>query len=71
MASASDSTRRYYRSFISLPYGGSIEELQADLDNWLDYCNNERTRQGKECCGRTQMKTILDGKRIWKEKFVN
>jgi transposase InsO family protein len=49
----------------------SIEDLQTDLDNWLDYYNTERTHQGKMCCGRTPMDTLLDGKRIWKEKFVN
>ncbi|MCL9784005.1 IS481 family transposase, partial [Vibrio sp. S4M6] len=31
----------------------SLEELQKDLDEWLDYYNNERTHQGKICCGRT------------------
>lgn len=31
----------------------SIEELQIDLDDWLAYYNNDRTHQGKMCCGRT------------------
>ena len=48
----------------------SIEELQNDLDEWLDYYNTERTHQGKMCCGRTPMETLLDGKSIWKEKFI-
>jgi len=48
----------------------SIEQLQNDLDEWLDYYNNERTHQGKMCCGRTPMETLLDGKSIWKEKFI-
>ncbi len=48
----------------------SIDELQVDLDSWLDYYNNERTHQGKMCCGRTPVETLLDGKQIWKEKFV-
>lgn len=46
----------------------SLEELQKDLDEWLEYYNNERTHQGKMCCGRTPMATLLDGKRIWAEK---
>lgn len=45
--------------------------LQTDLDNWLDYYNNERTHQGKMCCGRTPMETLLDGKLIWEEKNLN
>ena len=31
----------------------TIEELQTDLDAWLAYYNNDRTHQGKMCCGRT------------------
>lgn len=30
----------------------SLDELQKDLDDWLDYYNNQRTHQGKMCCGR-------------------
>jgi hypothetical protein len=45
-----------------------IEELQKDLDEWLDYYNNERTHQGKMCNGRTPMDTLNDGKQIWESK---
>jgi len=48
----------------------NLEDLQKDLDEWLSYYNNERTHQGKMCCGRTPMQTLIDGKQIWKEKFV-
>jgi len=48
----------------------SLEELQADLDNWLEYYNNNRTHQGKKCCGRTPIATLEDGKTLWKEKFI-
>ena len=46
----------------------TLDELQRDLDEWLRYYNNERTHQGKICCGRTPMQTFLDGKKIWQEK---
>lgn len=46
----------------------SLEELQKDLDDWMEYYNNERTHQGKMCCGRTPMETLRDGKSIWAEK---
>ena len=46
-----------------------LESLQKDLDEWLNYYNNERTHEGKMCCGRTPFDTLIDGKRIWKEKF--
>ena len=48
----------------------TLDELQSDLDEWLEYYNNERTHQGKMCCGRTPMQTLEDGKQIWQEKFV-
>ncbi|WP_038839332.1 IS481 family transposase, partial [Legionella pneumophila] len=35
----------------------SIDELQKDLDEWMDYYNNQRTHQGKMCCGRTPIQT--------------
>jgi len=49
----------------------SIDELQIDLDEWLVKYNTRRTHQGKMCCGRTPMETLIDGKSIWMEKFVN
>lgn len=48
-----------------------IDTLQSDLDEWLAHYNNERTHQGKMCCGRTPMETLLDGKRIWAEKNLS
>lgn len=48
-----------------------LETLQTDLDDWLHYYNNERTHQGKMCCGRTPMATLLDGKLLWEEKNLN
>ncbi|MDY3123523.1 MAG: hypothetical protein SOW21_03940, partial [[Actinobacillus] rossii] len=42
-----------------------LATLQADLDEWLMYYNHHRTHQGKMCCGRTPMATLLDGKGIW------
>jgi transposase InsO family protein len=47
-----------------------IETLQADLDEWMEYYNNERTHQGKMCCGKTPIETLEDGKEIWQEKLV-
>lgn len=46
----------------------TMEELQKDLDEWMEYYNNERTHQGKMCYGRTPLDTLLDGKSIWAEK---
>jgi len=46
----------------------TLDELQKDLDDWVEYYNHDRTHQGKMCCGRTPMQTLLDGKKIWQEK---
>lgn len=48
----------------------SIEELQKDLDDWLYYYNHERTHQGKMCCGRTPIQTLIDGKEAWHDKIT-
>lgn len=48
----------------------TIEELQADLDEWIAYYNNDRTHQGKMCCGRTPMQTLIDGKEAWRDKIT-
>ena len=37
----------------------SIEQLQSDLDDWLEKFNTERTHQGKMCCGRTPLELSL------------
>jgi transposase InsO family protein len=49
----------------------SLAELQTDLDAWLAYYNNERTHQGKMCCGRTPLQTLIAGKEVWNEKVTN
>jgi transposase InsO family protein len=48
----------------------SMGELQYDLDDWLMYYNDERTHQGKMCCGRTPMQTLIDGKEVWRDKIT-
>ncbi|NNA19004.1 IS481 family transposase [Pseudomonas lundensis] len=48
-----------------------MEQLQADLDQWMAHYNDERTHQGKMCCGRTPAETFEDGKKIWLTKMIN
>jgi transposase InsO family protein len=62
--------QEFYQVTFQKKIYASIAELQTDLDSWLDYYNTERTHQGKMCCGRTPMETLLGGKKIWKEKFI-
>ncbi len=49
----------------------SIEELQADLDEWLQYYNHERTHSGKYCFGKTPIETFLDSKHLAEEKLLD
>ena len=58
----------FYKVALRRKIYNTIEELQIDLDTWLDEYNNERTHQGKKCCGRTPMQTLVDGKSVWKAK---
>ena len=49
----------------------SIEELQKDLDEWLNYYNNERTHSGKYCFGKTPMQTFAESKHLALEKRID
>lgn len=60
----------YQVTFRKKIYTG-LDDLQKDLDDWLMFYNNHRTHQGKMCCGRTPMQTLIEGKRIWREKVDN
>ena len=51
---------------ISVPVSDRTS-LQTDLDEWLDYYNNQRTHQGKICCGRTPIAILIDGKSVRKK----
>jgi len=48
----------------------SIEELQADVDVWLDYYNYHRPHSGKYCFGKTPMQTWNDSLHLAKEKLL-
>lgn len=63
--------QEFYQVVLRKNLYQDLAALQKDLDEWLGYYNNERTHQGKMCCGRTPMATLHDGKSVWKEKFLN
>jgi len=46
----------------------TMEQLEKDLDEWLDYYNNTRTHQGKMRNSRMPMDKSRDGKSIWAQK---
>ncbi len=47
----------------------TIEDIQIDLDQFMDEYNNNRTNQGKHCQGRTPMQTFENGKELY-QKYV-
>lgn len=60
--------QEFYQITFRKKLYSSLDELQFDLDDWLKFYNTERTHQGKMCCGRTPLETLIDGKQIWAEK---
>ena len=61
----------FYQTAFRKKIYSTLDELQIDLDNWIEYYNKQRTHQGKMCYGRTPWQTFLDGKEIVKEKIIN
>jgi transposase InsO family protein len=49
----------------------SLDELQADLDTWLNEYNESRPHSGKYCFGKTPMQAFLDSVPLAKEKMLN
>jgi len=49
----------------------SIEELQKDVDEWLEYYNWERTHSGRYCYGKTPIQTFIDSIHLAREKQVD
>lgn len=48
----------------------SIDQLQKDLDDWIEWYNEERTHSGKYCFGKTPWQTFLDSKHLAHEKHI-
>lgn len=48
-----------------------LETLQTDLDQWLDYYNNQRPHSGRYCFGKTPMQTFTESITLAKQKLLN
>jgi transposase InsO family protein len=48
-----------------------LEELQADLEDWLAEYNRTRPHSGKYCYGKTPMQTFLDSVSLAREKMLD
>ncbi len=61
----------FYATAFRKKIYNTIEELQADVDVWLDYYNNHRPHSGKYCFGKTPMQTWNDSLHLAKEKLLS
>ena len=57
----------FYKVAFRKKLYGSIDEIQADLDEFMRWYNNERTNQGKYCQGRTPMETFMAGIDLYRQ----
>jgi hypothetical protein len=49
----------------------SLDQLQTDLDEWMEYYNNERPHSGRYCFGKTPMQTFNDSIGLAREKMLD
>lgn len=49
----------------------NLEQLQQDLDQWMEFYNNERTHSGRYCYGKTPMQTFNESIILAKQKLLN
>ena len=62
--------QEFYQVALRKKLYHAIEELQADLDDWMRHYNTERTHQGRWCYGKTPMQTFVDTLPTAKEKLL-
>lgn len=62
--------QEFYQVTFRKKLYSNLDELQIDLDNWIKDYNENRTHQGKMCCGRTPLQTFLDSISKWREKDI-
>jgi transposase InsO family protein len=60
----------FYRVAFRKRIYGSLAELQADLEAWMQSYNEERPHQGRWCFGKTPMQTFLDAVPLAREKMI-
>lgn len=60
----------FYRVMFRKKFYRTLEDLQADLDTYLDEYNRQRPHQGRWCFGKTPMQTFIDTLALAKEKLI-
>ena len=54
----------FFREAFRKKFYASVEELQADLDTWLDHYNHQRPHRGYRNMGRRPYETFTQGKKL-------
>jgi hypothetical protein len=49
----------------------SLEQLQTDVDEWLEFYNRERPHSGRYCYGKTPLQTFRDSKHLADQKQLD
>jgi transposase InsO family protein len=57
----------FYKTVFRKQIFDNIDDLQIELDKWIDFYNQERTHQGKRCQGKTPMQTFIDSLELTKK----
>jgi transposase InsO family protein len=60
----------FYRVAFRKKIYRTLEELQADLDAWMEEYNQQRPHQGRWCYGKTPRHTFVDSVALAKEKML-
>jgi hypothetical protein len=61
----------FYRITFRKKLYTTLEDIQIDLDEWLNVYNNDRTHQGKRCDGRTPNQTFKESKYLVEQKNID
>lgn len=57
----------FYKTVFRKQIFDNVDDLQLELDKWIEFYNQERTHQGKRCQGRTPMQTFIDSLELAKK----
>jgi len=61
----------FYQTTFRKKLYTTLDELQADLDEWLEHYNRERSHSGKYCEGRTPLQTFRESKPLVFQKMLD
>jgi len=62
--------QEFYRVAFRKKLYRTLDEIQADLDRWMEEYNEHRPHQGRWCYGKTPLQTFVDSVPLAKEKML-